>query len=482
MATEGSIFSGIFKYSISSWINIIVGFLSVIITTRILTPEVYGLTNLFLSSSSLLMYVLMLGLDGAYIRFYNEPPAGDSRNQLLYKIICYSVLFSIAAGVGVTFWGGEKFSDYVFGFSSRLIVGVIFINALSQIILRYFNISFRMSFRAKQYTIQNVLMTCLSRVLLICAALIHNNTTFIVTFLTLGLLVTTIIYAVIQRKEFIPLAEDGRINLSLSLKGYGDYLKFALFSAPTYIVTYFNQYYSQQLIRSLIGAYALGIFSSSGIFGTLLMALKGGFGTYWAAYVYKNHDTEHDRIIKMHDYVMLFAIFILSLMIIFRDVIYLFIGSEFHESKVFFSLLLSLPILTFLQESTDKGIALAKKNHISLIIHILSVLVNIGGCLLLIPKIGLMGAALASALSALSLYTLCTIYGQKYYKSIKSIGKSLIGLAILLSLLVFPAIVHDIKWIILFSLAIDLLSIIIYREEFIHFKDVIIGILKTRKI
>lgn len=482
MASEGSIFSGIFKYSISSWINIIVGFLSVIITTRILTPEVYGLTTLFLSSSSLLMYVLMLGLDGAYIRFYNEPPEGNTKNQLLYKIICYSTIFSLLVGIGVTFFGGENFSDYVFGFSSRLIVGVLFIYALSQIILRYFNISFRMSFRARQYTIQNVLMNCLSRVLLICAALIQNNITFIVTFLTLGILITTLVYSFIQRKEYIPINKDGRVNYSLNLRGYGEYLKFALFSAPTYVVTYFNQYYSQQLIRSLVGAYALGIFSSSGIFGTLLMALKGGFGTYWAAFVYKNHKTEQDRIVKMHDYVMLFAIIIISGMMIFRDIIYLFIGTQFHESKVFFSLLLALPILTFLQETTDKGIAIAKKNHISLIVHVVSVLVNIGGCLLLIPKFGLMGAAVASALAALSLYALCTYYGQKYYRSIKSVGKSLVGLLLLLSLLVFPAVIYDIKWIIGFSIIVDLLSILIYREEFIHFKELIIGILKTRKI
>ena len=482
MPTEGSIFSGIFKYSISSWINIVVGFLSVIITTRILTPEVYGLTTLFLSSSSLVMYVLMMGLDGAYIRFYNEPPSGNTKNQLLFKIICYSLLFSTLIGIIVTFWGGESFSQYVLGFSSRVIIGVLFIHAISQIILRFFNISFRMSFRTRQYTIQNVLMNCLSRILLICAALIHNNVTFIVSFLTIGTFITTIVYAFIQRREYTPIDTNGNINYSLSLQGYGDYLKFALFSAPTYIVAYFNQYYSQQLIRSIVGAYALGIFSSSGIFGTLLMALKGGFATYWSAYVYKNHETEKERIVKMHNYVLLFAILILSIVIALRDVIYLFIGSQYHESKVFFSLLLSLPILTFVQETTDKGIAIAKKNHITLTAHVISVLINIVGCLVLIPKFGLMGAAVANLLAAIGLYILTTVWGQRYYKSISSTGKSIFGLIILLLLMAFPAIVYDIKWIIAFIFIIDTLSIIVFKESFKHIASVVFNIIRSKKL
>lgn len=469
MSKKESILSGIFKYSISSWANIVIGFMSVIITTRLLTPEVYGLTTLFLSSSSLLMYVLMLGLDGAYIRFYNEPPAGDTKNQLLYKISFYSVLFAVVLGVGVTILGGEQFSEYVFGFSSRLIIGMIFIYALTQIILRYFNISYRMSFRARQYTIQNVLMNCLSRILLICAALICNNVTFIISILTIGTFATAIVYAIIQREEYIPFGNDGKINRSLSLHGYSEYLKFALFSAPTYIVAYFNQYYSQQIIRTEVGAYALGIFSSCGIFGALLMALKGGFGTYWAAFVYKNHLTERDRIIKMHDYVMLSAIFIISFMICFRDIIYIFIGTQYHESKIFFSLLLALPILSFIQETTDKGIAIAKKNHLTLISHTLSVLVNILGCILLIPKYGLIGAASANALAAFVLYTLTTIWGQRYYHSVLSLQKSVIGLMLLIVVLIVPTIVYDIKLIILICVAIDSLTLILYRAEFRYF-------------
>ena len=85
-----SIFAGVLKYSISSLANIFIGFFSVLITTRIIMPDVYGQIVLFTSSSTVLMYVLIFGLDGAYIRFFNEPPANNSSQQLLYKNLVIS--------------------------------------------------------------------------------------------------------------------------------------------------------------------------------------------------------------------------------------------------------------------------------------------------------------------------------------------------------------------------------------------------------
>ena len=136
---------------------------------------------------------------------------------------------------------------------------------------------------------------------------------------------------------------------------------------PIGFVADLNTYLTQQIIHSDLSAASLGIFASSGIFAQILAGVRGGFTTFWSAYVFKNYKTEKDRISEMHGYIALFSIVLVSIVVIFRDVIYLFIGSDFHESKHFFSLLLILPILYFMLESTDKGIYLAKKNEMLLI-------------------------------------------------------------------------------------------------------------------
>lgn len=465
MQNKGNLIKGVFEYSISTWANFLIGILSVVITTRLLKPDVYGLITIFFSVSNVMMYVLTLGMDVAYIRFYNEPPGHDTNTQLLYKNIVISTIVCFFVGLFLTIGYGDKLAVVIFGVGGRVLIGLLFLYTFCNIVLRYLNISFRMSFRVFQYNFQNILTNCLSKILVIFAALFTDGFVWIATIFTIGLYAVLCIYFVTQRKEYVPYEQNKRLNLSLNLKGYSEYVRFALFSAPTYIVVYFNTYINQQLIRNIMSSYALGVFSSTVMFGSILSAVKGGFSTFWSAYVYQYYKEDSTRIGKVHDYIVIFAILAASALVIGRDIIYLFIGKDYHSSKAFFSLLLVLPVLTFLMETTDKGLYIVKKTHIGLIDHFLSVATNIICCIILIPSFGLMGAAIANAISALLLYCLNTFWGQKYYKTINNVNKSLIGTVLVILVLIIPVVFFDIKKIIIFVLFIDLIAILIYRNE-----------------
>ncbi|MDR0185530.1 hypothetical protein ETF27_06295 [Prevotella brunnea] len=465
MSNNPNLIKGIFQYSISTWLSFVLGLLSVVITTRLLRPDVYGLIAIFYSASSVMLYVLTIGMDGAYIRFYNEPPGTDTGSQLLYKNIIFSTLICFIVGIVTILFFGESFSDFIFGVGSKLITGLLFLYSFTNIILRYLNISFRMSFRVFQYNFQNILMNCFSRLLVIIAAFFTDGFVWIVSILTIGLFSILIIYLFTQRKEYVPIDENGKLNSSLSLVGYSEYMKFALYSAPTYIVVYLNTYVNQQVIRTMLSSYALGIFSSTVMFGSILSAVKGGFSTFWAAYVYQNYKDDRRRIEKMHDFVVIFTIFATSILVCCRDIIYLFIGKDYHSSKLFFSLLLALPVLSFLLETTDKGIALAKKNHISFLTHSASVVLNILLCLLLIPEMGLIGAAIANSFAAVLLYVLNTYYGQKLYRTIFNVKKSIIGTFLLLGILLMPTLFFNIKAIIFLVILIDFTAFFFYKRE-----------------
>lgn len=462
---QTNLLKGILSYSISTWVNFVLGILSVVITTRILSPDVYGLITIFFSISSVLMYVLTLGFDGAYIRFFNEPPGDDTRNQLLYKNITFtSFICVITAVITISLWG-EQISNAIFGIGSRLLLGWLFLYTFCNIILRYLNISFRMSFRVMQYNVQNILINCLSKVLIIFAAFFTDGFLWIIAILTFGLFLVLIAYFITQRKEYIPYGRNGQVNASLSFNKYGEYFKFALFSAPTYIVVYLNTYVNQQIVRSSLSAYALGIFSSTVMFGAILSAVKGGFSTFWSAYVYQNYKEDSLRIGHMHDFVLISALLLASILVCSRDIIYLFIGQNYHSSKSFFSLLLVLPVLTFLMETTDKGIELQKKNHISLINHTLSVILNVVLCFVLISYYGLMGVAVSNVCSAVLLYVLNTICGQKYYRTITNYRKSICGTFLILVILMIPAIVSNIWEIIVYVGLVNILVLFLFSDN-----------------
>lgn len=465
MENNKSFLRSIIEYSVSTWANFFLGIISVVLMTRLLAPDVFGLVSLFYSAASVALYAMTLGMDGAYIRFFNEPPANNTRQQLLYKILLISLLVCATVGSVVTIFFGDLFSSKIFGLGGRILTGLFFVYVFCDVILRYLNISFRMSFRVWRYNFQNILINCLSKVLTIVAAVYTNNFVYIIALLTIGMAVVLVVYTFSQRKEFTPLDNEGNLNWSLSLKNYREFFRFSLFSAPAYIVHYLNTYANQQIIRSTLSAYSLGIFSSSGLFSSILTTIRGGFSIFWTAYVYQNYEGDQKRIEKMHDFAVLFSIITASVLMMFRDAVYLFIGQDYHTSKTFFSLLLVMPVFSFISTTTAQGIAIVKKNHIVLLSDLTSVIINVATSLLLIPIWGLKGAAIANAVAGLVLFGISTYYGQKYYKSIANYKKSIIGYVMILAILVFPSLVYDIKWIILVELLLSIIACVQYRKE-----------------
>ena len=85
-------------FSLSSWIGFFIGIISVPLLTRILEPLQFAMLNQFLAASNLAMAITCLGMDSAFVRFHNEPPAGFTSELLLGKIlsIIFLLLFFIS--------------------------------------------------------------------------------------------------------------------------------------------------------------------------------------------------------------------------------------------------------------------------------------------------------------------------------------------------------------------------------------------------
>ena len=480
MEGNSSILKSVLGYSISSWANLLLGFLYVIASTRLLLPETYGRLSLFYSVSSVAMYALTMGMDGALIRFYNEPPGDDTTPQLLYKNIVLSTIICLLIFVFAIFFFYDTFSDGVFGFPSRILTGMFLVYTASQILFRYLNISFRMSFKTTKYNVQNILTSGLLKCCIIIAAFFSEDFIFIISFLTIGIVALLILYLYVQRNEYFPINKSGVPDFTIRLKGYGAYMRYAMFSAPSYITSYLNLYLGQQIIISSLGAYSLGIFASVGIFSQILMSIRGGFATFWLAYVFKYSHSQKDKIIRMHDFIVAFAIIGISCLVLFRDFIYLFIGNEFHDSKSFFSVLLIMPILIIIQETTVLGIFLEKRNEFSLLNNIGAIIINIVVSLLLINVIGLLGAAIANAVSGIYLYVSNTLFGQHYYKSIDSKWKSILGTIMIVAILIVP-VIFSFKNAVVFIIVINFFSFSLYKREHIHVVRMIANQIRINK-
>ena len=141
-------------------------------------------------------------------------------------------------------------------------------------------------------------------------------------------------------------------------------------------------------------------------------------------------------------------------------------------------MLLIYPIILIIVETTSYGINIEKKNEISLIIYIISTIINVLLCFLLIARFGLDGVAVASMISAVVHLILMSYFGQKYYKSINCINRTIIHVVILILSALLFYMMYDIKIYYIVIQTIILLCLMIYDRKIVKWA---LNILYKRK-
>ena len=233
-----------------------------------------------------------------------------------------------------------------------------------------------------------------------------------------------------------------------------------------------------------MGNEAVGIFAAANVFVGVIVVLQAGFSTFWSGYMFENYKTQIFRITRMHDYVSFLIIALLACFILFRDVMFLLLGAKYQVSKPFFAILLLYPLLHILVETTGYGISIAKRTDLMLIITFSSVLLNLGTIWLLIPSWGLLGASLGSAVSGLILFTVQSYYGQKYYRSIDHVGRTVFTIFSVVILAVGNLLLNNSFWALTaLSLTGFLFAGFVYRKEIFQIiffsKHIILGTVKV---
>lgn len=435
--TAKSFLKNILQFSISSWVNFILGIVSVIVTTRIFSPDIYGSLTLFNNAVYFLVGVFCLGLDGAAFRFFYEPPEGWESHQLFAECFLIVVIFVLFIGVlGAIF--GESISIYLIGINDSWIVLFLMAKVLSLIVLMRFLIQYyRIINDIKKYTIQSVITNLVSRSFVIFAAAIYPSVSTVIQFDSLGVFFLMLFFFYKQRNLFFLQ------KYNLDFHEFKPIAKFALFSFPQSILAPAHAFLTSYLIFQLLDDVALGIYASTGFIVTAFGIIQEGFRVYWGAFMYRHYREEQAKIVQIHTYVLLGLVVLMGAFIFGQHGIYYFIGEKFHASRVFFLLVLLHPFLRLLNQTTSYGTTLANRKEEELIIFVVTMLLQLGLMYSLLPIFGVLGAAFASAISSLVGFIFSTWRGQVYYRSIESWSMTTVGVCLILLMAVSNCFLAD---------------------------------------
>lgn len=460
---KDNIINTIIRFYIPSIISFVTGLASAIILTRVFPTKIYGILTIFNNSSSLILSISYLGFDSAYIRFFNDVPNGLNNKRLGCLLLNITLLIYTFFILMILFLFRAPFSKVVFGMENSIMCIGLFLNVAAQIVIRYYLITYRMQIQSKMYSTVTIISQIAIRFSVLFAALFSKNINIVIISNTAGIVLMTMGLLILRYRDLI---SDFRIDIKQIIR-YPEIIKYSFFSAPIPIILNLNSYIAQRIITLRADYGAVGIYSSANYFNTLFSVLQSGFATFWSAFVYKNYIDEHKLISKMHDILFIIVILIYGSIILFKDILYIIIGREYHESKEFFAWVLFYPVMILLTETTGYGISIQKKNYISLFIHCIAFSINTIFALIFIRFMGLRGVALASALSGIVFYLFSTYFGQKYYKTIISLKKSIAGLVIIISMMLSSGITNDMvqKIVVLFFV---ILALYLYHIEVIQ--------------
>ena len=453
----------IFKYSIATWVNFFIYGASLLLVAWFIPADTWGQLDIFISTSTLIMNICILGLDQSFMRFFNEPPAPLDRKGLLgncfgISAICLVVTAVFCCVVCPQAVLGVFFSEKM----PNVYLAYLFVNAFMAMIGRYVNLVYRMSGSIKLYTLESVLMQFFTKVFFVFGVFISNDLNTLILFAVGGMTVFGIVFLFVIRSEMsiTPAVIFTKANRQI--------LPYGLALMPTAVMLWLNSLFSKVYIAKTIGNSQAGVFSMVSTLSNVVAIIQAGFATFWSAFIYANYKTEQEKIKQVHDYLTFLIVEFFCVLMIFEDIIFWILGSEYAKGIEVFPIMVLVPVFLIISETTVYGISIAKKPIFDTIGIGLSVVTNIGFCFLLAPQFQLYGVCLALCLSNLIMFVFRTVIAQKLYCSIPSAARTTVVCCILFVLTFFGTIwAHNFVLKAATGLAGMAVYLVIYRRQLV---------------
>ena len=475
MNEKRQVLQSIFGLSIPTWINAAIGIIAVPLVTRLFEPDVLGKFNLFNTYSTILYCIALIGINQGLMRFYHEPP-GRNTTVGLYKLCQTIITISTFIIAVVIFVFGKSFSNAIAGEYNFYILLCLVFYVASATFLNVINTSYRMQNSILAYGVMTVLMNLCSKITYAGAALIDDKFIGAITLLTGSYVIIAIVY---MTRDFI------RYRGQKTLLGKEEIiplLKYSLPLMPVLFISQINTALPKLFIAEYLDFSQVGIYTSAYSVVSIISIVQSGINVFWAPFVFENY-AERPRYLTSGHTIITFVMTVFGLIVVlFQDVIYLLIGPAYKESQYFFALLLFSPICYTISETTGIGINISKRTYLNFVVYGVTIVVTFALCYLLIPILGLLGAAIAVAAAAFSMLIVKTLLGERFYKIVISPVKSFSAPTLFLITVVLNTLYFDMLWI---RMGLTLLAVVIicliYRKEMISIIKMLISMLTNKK-
>lgn len=391
-------------YGIGLFLKKAIGFFLIPLYTHQFTHAQYGkLAILYLYSGALIIF-FQLGLNDAFFKQFTGKnyDAKDVYSRFFFFRLFYTSLFLFFF---VLFSGpiAEIFLNFGDGYLIKLVTLTIWIESLSTPSL----LTLRIKNLSKTFVIVNTI-----RFILNCAF----NILFVLYFKmgVGGVMIGNLLSGFFFFFLLYPVLQNNLIK-NFNWKPVKDLLKYGLPLLPLSFLLLGLDLGDRWIIKLISGLGATGIYTLGYQFGAVMGILVYGFRISWISFFFNNPEEKETFANSTIIFVRLCLILWGILSLFTREIFNLMVAPEFVNAIPIVPVIAFSYILFGLEEIFTAGFFIKSRTYLLFPIVFLSFIFNIIFNLILIPYIGIMGAAIATLLSFF-IFSLISYYiVQKFF-------------------------------------------------------------------
>jgi O-antigen/teichoic acid export membrane protein len=421
----------VFIIGIANALVALSGIIFMPLITKTLGAHDYGIWAQVQVTISLVLVFVGLGLPPAMLRFL---PAKTDRGEIqedFYSIFC--LVFLAALIVSIIWIAAADFIAGAFFDGATVIVRItgliILVWSLDQVFLALFR-AFRQMKRYALFTIANTYV----QVGLIAYLVLngHGVLSIVIAVLAIRAVVFIILLFLIKSQIGIKRPHFSRV------KGY---LTFGLPTIPLHIASWVISSSDRYVVGYFLGVASVGVYSAGYAIGQIPVMFATVLTFVLPPALSKLYDEGRMEEVKTHlryslKYLLAVTIpFVCGAVILAEPVLRVFSTAEIAAEGYFVVPLIALSVLFYCVNSVIYFIlGLAKKTKVLGAIFIIAALVNLGLNILVVPHLGIVGAAITTLIAyglALGLTTYFSFKEFKFPIDWRFIIKSLIASAIM---------------------------------------------------
>ena len=436
MSTRESNIKGFLSYFYGNFVVLLLGFIQTPLLTRILSTGEYGKTGMFETAVMVIYIFALLGLDQSYIRFYYVNHI--DRGALLRRCITPALIIVTALSLIYIIFS-EEANRFLFGIGGADVTALVVIYTFICVFERFFFLDVRMQQNGRLYSNINIIEKVLSILTIIAAFfLIGNDFRIGLYALALPWGITTAFliiryFTLSHRRQLSETdtqdrktqgpgldkgADDAAEQSGRYIPSYKELISYGLPFITVLLMEWALSSCDRIALRSFSSFEELGIYTSAMKIVILLITFKNTFIAYWSPVAMERFESgsdEENKVFFRHAYevVVLSCILGAGLLILFRKVIVLLLGPEYRSAEAVIPFLTLMPVFAIMFEITVQSIKYSKKGKYLNIASLFALLVNIIGNLMLVPRLGGIGAAVTTGVSYMIYFVIGSYFAEK---------------------------------------------------------------------